>query len=162
MRPIATAAAAVLALLVPASAHAAPPDRALPPQPDPVSVVDSSCGFDVLVEGDGTVGVIDYAGPSERLIFPKSRLTLTNVATGASVSVNASGPALDTYTDDSDGGFTLTRVGTGGWVIPTGDAILWIRGRWTGTLVVEADGSTTGPVYDFGTARVVDLCDDLG
>lgn len=124
--------------------------------------MDTTCGFDVLVEGDGKVAVIDYDGPSERTILPGGRLTLTEPDTGETISVTATGPALDTFDETPDGGFVLVRVGTGAWVIPTGDGLLWIRGCWTGTLVVQADGSTDGPSYDFSGARVVDLCDDLG
>jgi hypothetical protein len=159
MKRLAVVFLATLAALV----AAAPSARAAPPTHERRSIdetfIDRSCGFPVQVEVTGVMLVIEWIdkeGTRRRFEgFPQGRLTLTNLLTGKSITVNTAGSAH--ITENPDGRFTA--VGTGNWGFPsdpeTGEpGFVLFSGRW---VFIEAQGTTS---FSFVGKRV-DLCAEL-
>ena len=102
----------LIALFTVSLAFAGPPtithtseDVTLPP--------DQRCGFTVQAHFSGIVIDISYTDTQgvfhDSETFPQGRLTLTNIATGKSITVNASGPLKLTVNPD----FSFMFVGRG-------------------------------------------------
>jgi len=150
---------ALLALALPAPAAADPPTR-IPQEPDSGWVSDG-CGFPVQVDiaGAGPGFVLAFAGEGERAHFvaPGAMVTLTNVATGAALRLNAAGPAHLAIAADGSGAV----VGVGTWLMEPADpvggepGIFALRGRLVGTVV---DGEVTAWTF---TGSRTDLCPAL-
>ena len=159
MRRLAVVVLATLAALVMAapSAQAAPPTHERVPVDD--EFIDESCGFRVQGHATGVMLVIEWVdkdGTTRRFEgFPQGRLTLTNVRTGKSLTVNAAGSAH--ITENPDGRFTA--VGTGNWGFPFdpengAPGFVLFSGRW---VFIEAQGTTS---FRF-VGKKVDLCAEL-
>lgn len=128
------------------------------------SFVVSNCGFDVRIDVTGKTGEIVFAD-SSRLIGPGQKVTLTNLDNGNATTANIAGPGRLTLIDDPDGGFTSTVVGTGNWLLfnvdDPSDPIKLVTGPFTITATFDANGTLVAADEDFGTARVVNLCEVL-
>jgi hypothetical protein len=122
--------------------------------------VDDGCGFDVDIVVDGVDVLISYVDDEgvyhEFDAYPKFKGTFTNVDSGASVTVNISGPQnLTVFPDGS-----VTLIGTGSWAWgsnpETGDPG-WFR--TTGHFVdsVDAQGNHTFAL----TGTLTSICDQL-
>lgn len=150
------------AILGPAPAAADPPTRtALPPD---TSWKSRACGFPVQLDIAGPVPglVLEFAGEGYRALYlaPGATVTLTNLDTGATLRVNAAGPAqLDL---PADGSGTFVGVGTFVWdpTDPvTGEAGFFsLRGRLVGTVSDEeiTDFTFTGASTNLCPALAAD------
>jgi hypothetical protein len=146
-------AAALLLLLAPAASAAKPFQVRVS---DPVSIVlpgADFCGFDVQADVEQKFKFIEFSGDRGTWIgaitVGKIKVVLTNVETGASVSVSIPGPGFM----DVDGNLV---EGTGPWVIFVPGQLLYLVGHITfepgpfGVQAAEVRG------------RIVDLCEVLG
>lgn len=125
--------------------------------PNNATFVDDSCGFPVRFEQTGSLVRITWtaADGSVRVkeAYPQLKATLTNLATGRSITVNIAGPAH--ISEGADGSFSL--IGTGSWFWPfhpdTGAPGLFLTsGRFV--FAVDPAGNES-----FGrSGRIVDLC----
>lgn len=154
--------ALVLALAPPA--HADPPARSLPPEQSEATFVVQNCGFDVELQLTGKAGEI-FFGDSGIVIGPGQTATLTNLGSGTSTTVNASGPGRINVLENDDVRGTFTLVGTGNWIVfnidDPDDPIKLVSGRFTITETFDANGDTISVDEDFSSARVVDMCEAL-
>lgn len=160
----ASAIGALLALvaltLVPVAA-ADKPSREIIPAPDDM-VIGDQCAFPVLGHIDGyeiDTTFFDNAGNPFRLrgAFPANRSTFTNLDTGKSITVAATGSFHRTFAPDGTSFAMVT--GTGAWLgnPVTGEPGIWFqRGRVSATL--DPDGNPTS-VNSTGT--LVNLCFQL-
>lgn len=157
MRKHALIIGALLTMALATPAQADPPGRLLPPIQADGAFVTGSCGFDVLIEQEGKLGLIFFAD-HVRIIAPGSSATLTNLETGASLEINNSGPGKQSVTENPDGGFTVVLTGTGNWGHDHGDELLLTSGLFVATFVFDADGNLVSFDEDRSRARTVDLC----
>jgi hypothetical protein len=149
---------ALLTMTLAAPAKADPPERLLPPQPISYEFVTDTCdGFEVRVEGGGKQGLIFYAD-YVRLIAPGGWATLTNLATGESMTINNSGPGTQSVSANEFGGVTITLTGTGNWGHDHGYEFILTSGRFVATFVLDDEGNLMDFTEDHSRARVVDLC----
>lgn len=147
------------AILTPGNVAADPPTRTDPP-PD-TSWKSRACGFPVQLDIAGPVPgfVLVFAedGYHAVSLAPGATVTLTNLDTGATLTLNAAGPAL--FDIASDGSGTVTGLGTYVWdpAHPvTGEpGFFALRGRFVGTIV-------NGEITDFSfTGASTNLCPTL-
>jgi hypothetical protein len=123
------------------------------------SRVDDFCGFDVLAQAEGRVAVIaffDEAGNLVRTIEPvagRLQTTLTNVATGETIVLHASGPGILELSPEGD---FISFTTLGAWFV-TQDPTTGERGAYLlqGRRELSADAG-----FEFH-GRVVDLCAEL-
>jgi hypothetical protein len=125
-------------------------------------VITDQCAFPVLghVDGSETITTFtDTAGvPVKQIaIFPANTLTITNLESGASVTVIGTGA---TYVRaESNGGVSVRITGHGPFSPHplTGEPGIWyLSGRAAATF--DAQGNLTSAAV---TGRLVDLCDRL-
>jgi hypothetical protein len=120
-----------------------------------------SCGFPVRVQYAGHETTLAFApdgnGTTRFFVGGPVVATLTNLATGASLRVNISGPrSFDTAPDGS-----IDSPGPGPWLFPghnplTGEAGIWLLRR-VNTLTVDADGTAAWSFVGTST----NLCPEL-
>jgi hypothetical protein len=153
--------AALVALVVAPTATANKPMREIIPAPDERLITDQ-CAFPVLGHIEGSeidTTFTDKAGNPVKLIgvFPGNTLTLTNLDTGKSITVGATGSFQLRANPDGSGSGMVT--GQGVWLSNpvTGEPGIWFQnGRVTATL--DAEGNTTSVK---STGKLVDLCPQL-
>ncbi|HEU4356334.1 MAG TPA: hypothetical protein VFT27_12160 [Actinomycetota bacterium] len=153
-------AVAIASALVPTAASANVPDREVVRQDD--VVITGGCVFPVLAHIDGVeihTTFFDREGNPVKLhgTFPGNTVTLTNLETSTSVTLNANG--LFTARAERDGSTTIMVTGHGPFVPHpvTGEPGIWyLSGRARATL--DADGVVTS-VEVSGT--LVNLCGRL-
>ena len=163
MKRLAVALLLTLAAVVAAapSAQAAPPTHDRVPIDETPFIDPESCAFPVQGQASGVMLVIEWVdedGTTRRFEgFPQARLTLTNLSTGKSITVNTAGSFH--LTENPDG--SLTAAGTGNWGFPfdleTGEPgfLLLYSGRWV--FSIDAQGNES---FRFD-GRVIDLCAEL-
>jgi hypothetical protein len=143
------------------AASAKKPARETNPGQDDVVIADQ-CGFPVLahVEGGEIITTFtDNAGdPVKQIgIFPGNTLTLTNLDTGRSLTVVATGPFHVRVESDGSGSVMITGHGP---FVPnpiTGEPGIWyLSGRARATL--DAQGNVTSAD---AAGKLVDLCAQL-
>lgn len=152
----------VAALVVAPAASANRPVREIIPAPED-RVFTGQCAFPVLGHIEGSeidTTFFDRAGNPVKLlgVFPGNTLTLTNLDTGGSITLGATGSFQLRVGPDGSGSAMVT--GLGAW--PDGNPItgepgIWYqRGRLSATF--DADGNTTSM-----SARgiLVNLCPEL-
>jgi hypothetical protein len=151
-----------VALAVVPAAVANKPTREIIPAPDD-RVISDQCSFPVLghIEGNEIdTTFTDKAGNPIRLlgVFPGNKLTLTNLDTGKSITVGATGSFQLRVEPDGSGSAMVT--GQGAWPDGnpvTGESGIWYQsGRVSATF--DAEGNTTS-IESTGT--LVDLCPQL-
>jgi hypothetical protein len=153
----------LIALAVAPAATANKPTREVSPAPDD-RVITGQCTFPVLghIEGSEIVTTFtDKAGNPVKLlaVFPGNTLTLTNLDTGKSITVGATGSFQLRVEPDGSGSGMVT--GQGAW--PDGNPItgepgIWYQsGRVSATF--DAEGNTTSIK---STGKLVNLCTELG
>jgi hypothetical protein len=148
----------VMALAVAPAAVANKPIREIIPAPDDM-VITGQCAFAVLGHIDGgeiDTTFTDKAGNPVKLlgVFPGNTLTLTNVDTGKSITLGATGSFQ--LRANPDGSASAMVTGHGAWLgnPVTGEPGIWYQsGRVSATL--DADGNATS-VDSTGT--LVNLC----
>jgi hypothetical protein len=159
---IVTAACVAGALMAsPASAKGKPEVT----RPVPVSfsfVTPAGVGCDFAYETSVEGKVVEILFDDDRLFqaFPTLRSTITNLDTGASISIVDAGPAFISRTDNGDGTRTVTQTGTGTWTHEHGDGELTVtHGRFTHTYLVDA-ATFEILAFDPGTiaGNEADLC----
>lgn len=120
-----------------------------------------SCGFPVRVQYEGhlTFLTFDANGTGTTRLFVGGTVvaTLTNLATGASLRVNISGPLFEDTAPDG----SIDSPGPGPWLFPrrnpiTGEPGIWLL-RGVNTLTVDAAGNATWSFV--GTSE--NLCPEL-
>jgi hypothetical protein len=129
-------------------------------EPIDEAFVEDACGFPVNVRQTGYVVRITWTAPDGSVrvkeAYPQLKATLTNPATGKSITVNIAGPAH--VSEGSDGSFRL--VGTGSWLFPfhpdTGAPGLFLT---SGRFVFSVDSA--GNESFTRTGRITDLCAKL-
>ena len=152
----------VMALAVAPAATANKPTREINPAPDDIVITDQ-CAFAVLGHIDGTeidTTFSDKAGNPVKLlgVFPGNTLTLTNLDTGKSITLGATGSVQLRVEPDGSGSGMVT--GHGAW--PDGNPItgepgIWYQsGRVSATF--DAEGNTTSIK---STGKLVNLCTQL-
>lgn len=151
----------LMALVVAPTAAAHKPIREVIPAPDDRLITDQ-CAFPVLGHIEGSeidTTFTDKAGNPVKLlgVFPGNTLTLTNVGTGKSVTVPATGSFQLRINRDGSGSGKVT--GHGAWLSNpvTGEPGIWYQ---TGQVsaALDAEGNTTSVSY---TGKLVDLCPQL-
>ena len=149
----------VMALTVASPATASKPTREIIPAPGN-RVITGQCAFPVLGHIEGSeidTTFTDKAGNPVKLlgVFPGNTLTLTNVDTGKSITLGATGSFQLRVKPDGSGSAMVT--GLGAW--PDGNPItgepgIWYQnGRVSATF--DAEGNTTS-IKSAG--KLVDLC----
>jgi hypothetical protein len=152
----------LIALAVVSAATANKPMRTIIPAPDDMRIT-GQCTFPVLghIEGSEIETIFtDKAGnPVKQIgVFPGNTVTLTNIASGKSITLGATGSfQLRVEADGSGSGMV---AGQGAW--PDGNPItgepgIWYQsGRVSATF--DAEGNTTSIK---STGRLVNLCTQL-
>jgi hypothetical protein len=151
----------VIALAVAPAAGAEKPTRTPTTQPD--MPINDQCAFPVLAHWEGTeidTTFVDKAGPVRLLgIFPGNKLTLTNLWTGKSITLPATGSFH--LKVEPDGSESISVVGNG--LSPvivnvlTGESGIWyLTGRLSVT--VDSDGNPTSISF---VGKQVNLCAQL-
>jgi hypothetical protein len=146
--------------VVPAATANKPIHEIIPAPPD--IVITDQCAFDVLAHIEGSeidTTFTDKAGNPVKLlgVFPGNKLTLTNVGTGASVTLPATGSFQALINPDGSGSAKVT--GHGPWISNpvTGEPGVWYQsGQVSATF--DADGNTTS-IESKG--KLDDLCPQL-
>jgi hypothetical protein len=154
-------AAVLAALAIAPTATANKPIREVIPAPDDRLITDQ-CAFPVLGHIEGSeidTTFTDKTGNPVKLlgVFPGNTLTLTNVGTGKSVTVPATGSFQLRVNPDGTGSGKVT--GHGAWLSNpvTGVPGIWFQsGQVSATL--DAEGNTTSVS---STGKLVDLCSQL-
>jgi len=127
----------------------APGDVSLPLTLDPN--ISAACGFDVLAQFDGKIKTLNFPGGRVIEIYPQLTATFVNGATGAAVTLNATG--VFHVNPLPDGNVELVWTGNNFTVI--NDAVFqWLRGRFT--VVLDAQGQEVR-AFD-GVGDRVDIC----
>src|SRR5262245_7529220 len=151
----------LVALVVAPTAAANKPIRAVIPAPEDRLITDQ-CPFPVLGHIQGSeidTTFIDRSGNPVKLlgVFPGNTLTLTNVGTGKSVTLPATGSFQLRLNPDGSGSAKVT--GHGAWLSNpvTREPGIWFQsGQVSATL--DAEGNTTSVS---STGKLVDLCPQL-
>jgi hypothetical protein len=127
----------------------APGDGSVPLTLDPHA--SAACGFDVLVQYDGKIKTLNLPGGRVIQIFPQFTATFVNGATGAAVTLNATGVLHVNPLPDGN----VELVFTGNNFTVQNDAVFqWLRGRFT--VVLDAQGQEVRG-FD-GVGDRVDVC----
>lgn len=138
---VATTATAVLIVCAPASANSDPHRIFLPATPFDLPA--SFCGFPVHiaypVDKEYATVSTEPDGSTVYVITGSLFATVTNLDTGKSVTVNASGPGTDTFSPD---GTTVTVAGTGLFLLYATNATQF---GFPSSVVV-----TSGPIHFLG------------
>jgi hypothetical protein len=151
----------VMALAVAPSATANPPTREIIPAPED-RVITDQCDFPVLGHIEGyeiDTTFTDHAGNPVKLlgVFPGNTLTLTNLDTGNSITLGATGSFQ--LRANADGTASAMVTGQGAWLgnPVTGEPGIWYQsGRVSATL--DEDGNT---ISIDSTGILVNLCAQL-
>jgi hypothetical protein len=151
----------LIALAVAPAATANKPTREIIPAPDDRLITDQ-CAFPVLGHIEGyeiDTTFTDSAGNPVKLlgVFPGNTLTLTNLLTGTSITVGATGSFQLRLNPDGSASGMVT--GQGAWLSNpvTGEPGIWHQsGRVTAT--IDAEGNTTSVS---STGKLIDLCPQL-
>ena len=151
----------VICLALAPAASAAKPTRLINPSQDDFVITDQ-CAFPVLGHIDGaeiiTTWFDDAGNPVKQIVsFPGNRLTLTNLESGTSITVMATGSSQLRARPD---GSTSARSMGHGPFFPnpiTGEPGIWyLSGQ--GRATVDPQGNVTSAVL---SGRLVDLCPRL-
>ena len=152
----------LVAFAVVPAATANRPTREIIPAPDD-RVITGQCTFDVLGHIEGTeidTTFTDRAGNPVKLlgVFPGNTLTLTNLDTGTSITLGATGSFQLRVSLDGSGSAMVT--GLGAW--PDGNPITGEPGIWYQngrvSTTFDAQGNTTSLR---STGTLVNLCTQL-
>jgi hypothetical protein len=151
----------LLALAVVPAATANKPTREIVPHPDDVPII-GQCAFAVLAHIEGyeiDTTFTNKAGDPVKLlgVFPGNTLTLTNLDTGRSITLPATGSFQ--LRANRDGSTSAKVTGHGPWMPNpvTGEAGIWYQSGQV-SAEFDADGNMTS-VRNTGT--LVDLCPQL-
>jgi hypothetical protein len=150
-----------IALAVAPAATANKPTREIVPGQDDVRL-NHQCAFPVLVHTEGREIVTTFTDKAGNVVkqigvFPGNKQTLTNLDTGKSIIVVATGPFHGRR--EPDGSATVRVTGHGifpGHPITEEPGIWYLSGRIFATL--DAEGNLTS--ID-STGKLVDFCDSL-
>jgi hypothetical protein len=127
----------------------APGDGSVPLILDPHA--SAACGFDVLAQFDGKIKTLNLPGGLVIQIFPQFTATFVNGATGAAVTLNATGAVHVNPLPDGN----VELVFTGNNFAVLNDAVFqWLHGRFT--VVLDAQGQEVR-AFD-GVGERVDVC----
>jgi len=160
MRPgLLVLSAVLLALAVVPAASANKPTREIIPAPDD-RLITEQCAFAVLGHIEGreidTTFTDRNGNPIKLLgVFPGNTLTLTNVSTGKSITLGATGSFQLRVNPDGSGSGKVT--GHGAW--PEGNPVTGEPGIWyqSGQVFTTFDGD--GNTTSLGsTGKLVNLC----
>jgi hypothetical protein len=153
--------AAALATVTAGAAAAATPTRdVIPPAADIVFI--GQCDFPVLAHLDGSEILTPFVNKADETIkqigvFPANRLTLTNLDTGRSLRLPATGQFHVQMKRDGTGFALVTGHGPNVPHPITGEPGIWyLSGRLNATL--DTDGN---PVSVRSSGRLVNLCAQL-
>ena len=153
----------LVTLAVVPAATANKPTREVIPAPED-RVITGQCTFRVLGHIEGSeidTTFFDRAGNPVKLlgVFPGNTLTLTNLDTGESITLGATGSFQLRVQPDGSGSAMVTGLGAWPEGNPvTGEPGIWYqRGRVSATF--DAQGNTTS-IRNSGT--LVNLCTQLG
>jgi len=139
------------------------PIREVHPVGDDPPPITGECDFAVLAHFEGNeinTTFTDKAGTPVKLlgVFPGNTLTLTNLETGRSITLPATGSFQARIGSDGSGAFTVT--GHGPWFPNpvTGEPGIWYQsGQLAAT--VDSGGDVTSVTV---SGSLVDLCGQLG
>jgi hypothetical protein len=160
---VALAVAVLTALAVAPAAIADKPTREVIPAPDDRRITDQ-CTFPVLGHIEGSeidTTFTDKTGNPVRLlgVFPGNTLTLTNLDTGKSITLGATGSFQLRVEPDGSGSAMVT--GEGAW--PDGNPITGEPGIWYQSGRVSATFDAEGNTTSINSAGVlINLCARLG
>ena len=146
-----------LAVVVPANAHR--PTREIIPAPDDLVITDQ-CAFPVRAHFEGyeiDTTFTDRSGNDRKLlgVFPGNTLTMTNVSTGKSITLGATGSFQLRVNPDGSGSGKVT--GHGAW--PEGNPVTGEPGIWYQSGQVFTTFDTDGNTTSLGsTGKLVNLC----
>jgi hypothetical protein len=159
-RGLLTLSIAVLSIALVPVATADPPTRESGPQPD--VIVTDQCAFPVLGHIDGNERVATFTNkagdPVKQIaVFPANRLTVTNMLTGRSLTLVATGPSVARILRDGSGRFHSMGHGVSAPNPVTGEPGIWYSSGQL-KLTFDADMNVTSVA---STGRLVNLCDEL-
>ncbi len=151
----------LFALAITPSASATKPAREIHPSQGDVVITDQ-CSFPVLGHLDGveiiTTWTDDAGNPVKQIVtFPGNRLTLTNLDSGTSVTVMATGSSQ--LRAEPDGSVSARAMGHGPFFPNpiTGEPGIWyLSGQ--GKATIDPQGNVTSAGL---AGRLVDLCPQL-
>jgi hypothetical protein len=151
-----------VALGVAGSALCVTPALAAPPEPvDPTPVVGTFCDFETSIVVSGKQKAIEKGDGVVILTAPAEHATVTNTATGESVTVNITGSFRDQVQENGD----IQSVLRGRNLIfgPGIDGILLTIGRATATFTAPTEQEPFGTVSltSGPQGRLINLCDQL-
>jgi hypothetical protein len=152
----------VMALAVAPAANANKPTREIIPAPADRTIT-GQCAFPVLGHIEGyeiDTTFTDRAGNPVKLlgVFPGNTLTLTNIDTGKSITLGATGSFQLRVKPDGSGSVMVT--GLGAW--PDGNPITGEPGIWYQNGRVSATFDAEGNMTSMkSTGKLVDLCPRL-
>ena len=160
-RPLGLALAVLAAFAVAPTAMAAPPAREIHSAGD--RLINDQCTFPVLGHIEGSeiqTTFTDRAGNPIRLlgVFPGNRLTLTNLDTGKSITLGATGSFHLRVEPDGSGSAMVT--GQGAW--PDGNPVTGEPGIWYQSGRVSATFDAEGNTSIESSGVLIDLCVELG
>jgi hypothetical protein len=127
------------------------------PPPQPVDVAfslptsETGCGFQVDLAAAGKAAQIDLPGGRTLFTSPGLNVTVTNHATGASVTLNITGAGH--VTTNADGSETVVATGRNLLWGGVEHALVLTRGRFTWTFFPNGTVSPQG-----GTGTKTDVC----
>ena len=161
VRTLLVMSTALSALAFTQPASAAPPSRDIQPSQDDVVITDQ-CDFPVLAHVHGSETITTYTDASgvpvkQIYTFPGNQMTFTNLESGASVTVMATGATV--VRAAADGGVSVQITGHGPFAPHplSGEPGIWyLSGRARATF--DADGVLTSAVV---TGGLDDLCPRL-
>ena len=151
----------LVALAVAPAANADKPMREINPSQDDVVVTDQ-CAFPVLAHIDGgeiVTNFTDKAGNvvKQIVVFPANTETLTNLETGTSITLPATGSFQGRAYPDGSVSFKITGHGAFPGNPITGELGIWYSsGRLFATFDADGNLTSTG-----STGNLVDLCPRL-
>lgn len=151
----------LIALAAVPVASANKPWREIKPAPDDVLITDQ-CAFPVLAHFNGleiNTTFLDKANNPVRLlgVFPGLTLTLTNLETGTSITLGATGSFQLKVEPDGSGSAMVTGQGAWPGNPITGEPGIWYQSGRVST-DWDAEGNTTSLE---SSGRLVDLCPRL-
>ena len=125
------------------------------PAPTSDTYVSDSCGYPVRVDSDGKVKEIPLPGDRLKVLFPGFSTTMTNPATGKSLSFSSTGSFHIGF--PPNGHTTFTYTGRNGYDDPFAGRLLFLIGSFSEEFDENFD--VVSPLS--GNGQIIDVCAKL-
>ena len=125
------------------------------PAPISESYVSESCGYPIRVDLDGKVKEIPLPGDRLKVLFPGFNTTMTNPATGETVSFSSTGSFHIGFLPN--GHTTFVYTGRNGYDDPSAGRLLFLIGTFSEEF--DANFEVVSPLT--GKGQIIDICATL-